>query len=89
MPEPHTDHTPCRCGGLSIQLSAYLDGELPADLCRQIESHLSNCPDCQVIFDTLGRTVQIVRSLGDAPQLLPADVEARLLARLMRDNPQG
>lgn len=79
MKKPHADHP---CHDLARQLSAYLDGELPADLCRDLEQHLGDCPDCRVVLDTLGRTVQIVRSLDSAPEPLPADVEARLLARL-------
>lgn len=78
----HADHPPCRCGSLSVQLSAYLDGDLPPDLCRELEAHMGDCPDCRVVLDTLSRTIQIIRTLGTDPEPLPADVEARLLARL-------
>ncbi|NNJ12943.1 hypothetical protein EKD04_021700 [Chloroflexales bacterium ZM16-3] len=80
MTKPHAELPPCH--DLALQLSAYLDGDLPADLCRDLEVHMGDCPDCRVVLDTLGRTVQIVRSLSDTPIFLPADVEARLLARL-------
>ncbi|MBX0330715.1 zf-HC2 domain-containing protein [Oscillochloris sp. ZM17-4] len=80
MPKLHANLPPCY--DLARQLSAYLDGELPADLCHDLEAHLGGCPDCRVVLDTLGRTVQIVHALSDTPVSLPADVEARLLSRL-------
>ncbi|MGQ9927676.1 MAG: anti-sigma factor family protein [Chloroflexaceae bacterium] len=72
-----------RCRKLLAQLNDYLDGELPADLCAELEYHLAGCPDCQVVLDTLAQTVRILHHLDEAPPpALPADLEARLLARL-------
>ncbi len=84
MASTQQNQNPCRCGGLAHQLSAYLDGELPADLCREIEQHVGHCPDCKVVLDTLRRTVQIVHDLASTPTsiTLPPSVESRLLARL-------
>ncbi|WP_129629063.1 anti-sigma factor family protein [Candidatus Oscillochloris fontis] len=84
MASTQQNQTPCRCGGLASQLSAYLDGELPADLCRELELHIGDCPDCKVVLDTLRRTVQIVHDLASTPTeiSLPPSVEARLLSRL-------
>jgi anti-sigma factor RsiW len=78
---PHS-HSLERCRALVAQLNDYLDGELPPDLCAELDAHLAGCPDCRVVLDTLGKTVQIVRTLDLTPPELPADVEARLLARL-------
>lgn len=78
---PHS-HSLERCRALMAQLNDYLDGELPPDLCGELDAHLAGCPDCRVVLDTLGKTVQIVRALELTPPELPADVEARLLARL-------
>lgn len=78
---PHS-HSLERCRELVAQLNDYLDGELPPELCAELDAHLAGCPDCQVVLDTLGKTVQIVRTLELAPPELPPDVEARLLARL-------
>lgn len=78
---PHS-HSLERCRALVAQLNDYLDGELPADLCAELDTHLADCPDCQVVLDTLGKTVQIVRTIDLTPPALPADVEERLLTRL-------
>ncbi len=75
-------HSLERCRALVAQLNDYLDGELPAELCAELDAHLADCPDCRVVLDTLGKTVQIVRTLDLAPPELPADVEQRLLVRL-------
>ncbi|NTU79483.1 MAG: hypothetical protein HGA45_08785 [Chloroflexales bacterium] len=82
MSDHHHSHSLERCCALMAQLNDYLDGELPPDLCAELDAHLADCPDCQVVLDTLGKTVQIVRTLDLTPPELPADVEARLLARL-------
>ncbi|NTU81651.1 MAG: hypothetical protein HGA45_20105 [Chloroflexales bacterium] len=78
---PHR-HDLARCQALVAQLNDYLDGELPAGLCAELETHLGDCPDCRVVLDTIGKTVQIVRTLDLAPPALPPEVEARLLAHL-------
>jgi anti-sigma factor RsiW len=70
------------CQVLVAQLNDYLDGELPPDLYAELDAHLADCPACRVLFDTLGKTVQIVRTLDRMPPELPADVERRLLVRL-------
>lgn len=75
-------HDPARCHALIAQLNDYLDGALPPDLCAELDRHTADCPDCQVVLDTLGKTIQLVRTLDLAPPDLPAEVEARLLARL-------
>ncbi|MBK9714097.1 MAG: zf-HC2 domain-containing protein [Kouleothrix sp.] len=76
----HADST--RCRDLLGQLNAYVDGELAAELCRELERHLAGCADCRVVFDTLSKTIRLYHALDATPADLPEDVEARLLARL-------
>ncbi len=40
------------CNQLLADLSAYLDGEMSAELCTEIEHHLTGCEDCRVVVDT-------------------------------------
>lgn len=70
------DHNESRCRELLGQFSDYLDGELEAALCDELEAHLSDCPDCQVMVDTLRKTITLYRSQAQAE--LPDDVEHRL-----------
>jgi anti-sigma factor RsiW len=64
------------CHELLSQLSDYIDGELEAALCTQLEAHLAECPDCRVMVDTMRKTIILYRS--QAPAELPADVKGRL-----------
>lgn len=82
MSHPNHNHSLDRCRDLAAQLNDYLDGELPFDLCAELEAHMSGCADCRVVLDTLGQTLRILHSLDDPPRPLPPDVEARLLERL-------
>lgn len=75
-------HKSGRCYEMLSQLSAYVDGEIEDELCEEIEQHLANCSDCQIVVDTLSKTVKLYRSLAQAEVPLPSDVEDRLLSRL-------
>ena len=54
----------------------------PRELCVELESHLEHCENCQIVLDTLHKTVYLVEHLDDEPQELPGDVEYRLFATL-------
>ena len=82
MTYTHKHDAIARCQELLGQLNAYVDGELAAALCHDLELHLADCADCRVVFDTLAKTISLYHSLGETPVALPADVEARLLRRL-------
>jgi len=76
-------HDDERCKALLARLNEYIDDELVSELCRELEQHVDGCHDCRVVLDTLGCTVRLYRTLGEeAPVELPADMEARLFARL-------
>ena len=71
-----------RCRELLGQLNDYVDGELAAELCHDLEQHMADCRDCRVVFDTLNKTIALYHTLDDTTAELPPDVEARLLRRL-------
>ena len=64
------------CQDILGQLSEYVDGELEAALCAELEAHLARCPDCKVMVDTVRKTITLYHTQSSA--ILPADVEARL-----------
>jgi anti-sigma factor RsiW len=82
MTYSHQHDDIARCQELLSQLNAYVDGELAAELCYDLEQHLADCRDCQVVFDTLAKTIKLYHTLDATPIDLPSDVEARLLERL-------
>jgi len=63
----HT-HGQGHCVDLLRQLSAYIDDELPSDICREIRRHLGACPNCEVFIASLQHTVTLCRH-RPAPQL--------------------
>ncbi len=73
-----TDHAHCR--DLLGHLSDYLDGDAETSLCAEIERHLATCPDCQVVVDTLAKTISLYRDLP--PAVPPPDASAASLARV-------
>jgi len=61
-------------------LSDYIDGELEAELCAEIDRHVATCDRCSIVVDTLRRTVTLYHQHGHEP--LPEDVKLRLLLAL-------
>ena len=70
------------CKEFLQELSDYLDATVDVELRRRLEAHITNCPNCFVIFDTTKRTIQVYK--GMQPQALPQDVEARLMKAVER-----
>ena len=64
------------CDALKAQLSEYIDGELDAHLCAEIEAHLAGCENCRILVDTLRKTIYLYRQ--QSPVEMPADVKERL-----------
>jgi len=62
-------------------LSEYVDGTLEQALCDEIERHLSGCRDCQIVVDTLQKTVYLYRTTADEVEV-PESVRERLYRRL-------
>ncbi|MCD6339086.1 MAG: zf-HC2 domain-containing protein, partial [Verrucomicrobia bacterium] len=45
------------CRELLEQLNQYVDGDIDPALCEEIERHLADCDPCQVMVDTLPKTI--------------------------------
>ena len=70
------------CKDFLNELNEYLDETADAELRRRVEEHVTECPNCFVVFDTTKKTIQIFR--GMEPQPIPDDVHGRLMAALER-----
>ena len=64
------------------RLSDYLDGELPADEHRAVESHLRECAPCTAVLNDLKRVVAQAQAAGDAARPPRADLWAGIAERL-------
>jgi anti-sigma factor RsiW len=78
-----TRHNHSACRDRLGQLLDYIDGELEASLCTELEAHLAECPDCRVMVDTVRKTIILYRSQAAAE--LPSGVRDRLYRVLKLD----
>lgn len=78
------EHAHMNCDELLGSLSAYIDGGLSPELCRELEKHLAGCDNCRVVLNTTRRTIDLVQTPLEKPDL-PDDVRERLFKRLNLD----
>lgn len=62
------------------RISEYLDGELDDDICRKIERHLQDCPECRKCLNSLEKTTQLCKEAGK--EEIPVDISERLRSTL-------
>lgn len=87
----HPGHSKAKCLKVFRQLSAYLDEELDADLCREIRRHLVTCRNCDVFLDSLRWTIALCqrnRPSGLTPSLR-AKIQRRILDAAGRCTPSA
>ncbi len=70
------------CKEFMQELNDYLDETVDIELRRKLEVHITECPNCFVILDTTRKTIQVYK--GMQPQVLPTEVQARLMKAVER-----
>jgi anti-sigma factor (TIGR02949 family) len=78
-------HEKTACQRLLGSLSEYLDGTLSESLCEEIERHMAGCDDCQIVVDTVRKTIELVQ-ITCGPGDVPDEVRKRLFLRLNLDD---
>jgi len=73
------------CGALLESLSEYVDGILGDALCKEIEGHIADCDDCQIVVDTLKKTIYLYHETS-AKTVIPLSVRERLFRCLDLDD---
>jgi anti-sigma factor (TIGR02949 family) len=71
------------CKEVFAMLSEYLDRELNAEACQEIEAHLADCPPCIEFLNSLKRTVGLCKGCqpaGPPPPLTPETRDKMLAA---------
>ena len=73
---------PADCSEVLELLSDYLNLELPADACHQIEHHLSGCQPCEEFAASLRKTVDLCRQYkpSELPQPISQTARQELMA---------
>jgi anti-sigma factor RsiW len=77
------DHETCH--HLLSSLSEFVDGSLEAELCMEIERHLEGCDNCQVVVDSLRKTIYLYHVTAQETVDMPSSVRQRLFHRLNLD----
>jgi hypothetical protein len=76
------EHSHETCKQLLSSLGEYVDGSLGEDLCAEIEKHMQGCNRCQIVVNTLKKTVELYHDTAEDCEALPVEVRQRLYARL-------
>ena len=71
------------CDELIQNLSDYIDGELDAGLCKELEEHLKGCNNCRLMVDSLRMTVKLCKDgrCEDLPPELNSKLNEKLANR--------
>jgi anti-sigma factor (TIGR02949 family) len=80
-----SEHSHKNCKAMLGSLSEYIDGELPPELCHEIEQHLAGCDNCRIVLNTTKRTIDLVQMPAEQDEV-PDDVRERLFKRLNLDD---
>jgi predicted anti-sigma-YlaC factor YlaD len=64
------------CRKVHELLSDYLDDDLKEAVLRDMESHLRECPDCNVQVDGVKKVIRLYREATD--DSMPVDIQIRL-----------
>jgi anti-sigma factor RsiW len=76
-----------RDGHVGDDLTALLDGALPAGRQSEVEAHLACCPGCRAERDRIARALSTLAALPPPPAPAPG-FEQRFFARLAREAPR-
>ena len=75
------------CKDFLQELSDYLDDTCGSDLRKELEKHVSDCPNCWVVVDTTKRTIQVYKGMD--PQPISETVKSRLMTALQKKMSAG
>jgi predicted anti-sigma-YlaC factor YlaD len=64
------------CDDLFEGLKDYLDGTAKEEICKALEAHMEECPNCKIHVNTLKGTIEIYQALGG--KKMPEDARQRL-----------
>ena len=69
------------CEQLYERLTDLAEGSLPGDVCEEVNRHLAECRDCQLVRQDLEDLARLCREAAQ-PSTMPEDVRQRVEALL-------
>lgn len=80
-----------KCEELLLHLNEYVDGTIDPEVCEQFEEHMVDCDPCQVVVDSIRKTIVLYKE-GERYEL-PLQFKTRLRdtlrERWLEKHPQG
>ena len=75
------------CADFMAEFGNYLEGDVAADVRRQLEGHLSHCQTCTVLLDSTRKTLKIVIDTGsfDLPEATFKPIAEEIMARIRKN----
>jgi anti-sigma factor RsiW len=70
------------CKKFLDELGAYLDEQTAPELRKELEAHLSECPNCWVVTDTTKKTIKVYKGMDPYP--ISCELHNKLLSALSR-----
>ncbi len=72
------------CDEFMTAFGDYLEGDIAAEVRQQLDSHLSHCRTCQVIYDSSCKTLKILTDSGsfDLPEAAAKPIRDKIMARI-------
>jgi len=72
------------CADFMAEFGNYLEGDVAAEVRQQLESHLSHCQTCTVLYDSTRKTLKIVTDSDsfDLPQEAFKPIREEIMARI-------
>jgi anti-sigma factor RsiW len=52
------------CKDLLMQISNYIDGEIPPALLKELEDHIHGCENCRIVVDTTRKTISLFHHMA-------------------------
>ena len=72
------------CADFMAAIGDYLEGDVAAEVRVQLETHLSHCKTCQVVYDSARKTVRVLTDSGsfDLPESAARPITEKIMARI-------
>jgi predicted anti-sigma-YlaC factor YlaD len=72
------------CADFMAAIGDCLEGDVAAEVRVQLETHLSHCKTCQVVYDSARKTVRVLTDSGsfDLPDSAAKPITEKIMARI-------
>lgn len=72
------------CEEFLTELGNYLEDDTTAEVRRQVQDHLAHCRTCQILYDSVRKTLQVATNSGcfDLPETTAKLMAETIMARI-------